>query len=156
MISLTIPGKGTYQIEHVVFDVNGTLAIDGQLADDIPEKIHQLQKQVNVHLITANTHGKQDTIDKVLGFSAEILSAGNEAKQKAEFVKTLNADTVVAIGQGANDVDMLRIAALGIGILSDEGIARETLLAADLILPSIDAAFDCLANPRRIVASLRK
>jgi P-type E1-E2 ATPase len=156
MISLNIPGKGTYQIEHVVFDVNGTLALDGQLLDGIPQRIHKLQEQVKVHLITANTHGKQDTIDNVLGFHAELLSAGNEAKQKAEFVKKLNADTVVAIGQGANDVDMLRVAALGIGILSNEGIARETLLAADLLVPNIDAAFDCLANPRRIVASLRR
>lgn len=156
MISLNIPGKGTYQIEHVVFDVNGTLALDGQLLDGIPQKIHELQEQVKVHLITANTHGKQDTIDNVLGFRATLLSTGNEAKQKADFVKNLNADTVVAIGQGANDVDMLRVAALGIGILSNEGIARETLLAADLLVPHIDAAFDCLANPRRIVASLRK
>ena len=156
MIPLNIPGKGTYQIEHVVFDVNGTLALDGTLLEGIPEKILQLQKNAQVYLITANTHGKQDTINEVLGFSADIISPGDEAKQKAEFVNNLNAKTVIAIGQGANDVDMLRIAALGIGILSKEGIARETLLAADLILPDIDAAFDCLANPRRIVASLRR
>jgi P-type E1-E2 ATPase len=156
MISLNIPGKGTYQIEHVVFDVNGTLALDGALLEGIPEKIRHLQTLVNVHLITADTHGKQETINKILGFPADIISMGNEAKQKAEFVNNLNAETVIAIGQGANDVDMLRIAALGIGILSCEGICRETLLAADLVVPNIDAAFDCLTNPQRIVASLKK
>ncbi|MBI9049452.1 MAG: hypothetical protein JEZ00_08530 [Anaerolineaceae bacterium] len=155
MISLHILGKGKVQIEHVVFDVNGTLALDGRLLDDIPDRIQTLRKQVKVHLITANTHGKQDTIDKALGFPADLLTPGDEVQQKTRFVENLNPDTVVAIGQGANDAGMLHIAAIGIGILSKEGIAKETLMAADLLLPNIYAAFDCLENPQRLVASLR-
>ena len=65
-------------------------------------------------------------------------------------------DTVVAIGQGANDAGMLRIAALGICVLSPEGTAVETLLGADLLVSNIFEALDMLDKPLRIVATLRK
>jgi soluble P-type ATPase len=51
---------------------------------------------------------------------------------------------------------MLKEAAIGICVLSREGSAVETLLAADIVTPDIFAAFDLLEKPVRIVASLRK
>jgi len=33
MIELTIPRRGELTLEHLVCDVNGTLAVDGQLPD---------------------------------------------------------------------------------------------------------------------------
>ncbi len=72
------------------------------------------------------------------------------------YVEKLGADSVVAIGQGANDAGMLKAAALGICVMSAEGAAVETMLAADLVVPDIMAAFDLLDKPLRIAASLRK
>jgi soluble P-type ATPase len=63
---------------------------------------------------------------------------------------------VVAIGQGANDAAMLEAAVIGIGILSQEGIAQRALLAADILVPNIFAALELLDKPLRIVATLRK
>jgi soluble P-type ATPase len=63
---------------------------------------------------------------------------------------------VAAIGQGANDAVMLKEAALGICVLSVEGAAVETLLAADLVLPGIFPALELFDKPLRIVSSLRK
>jgi soluble P-type ATPase len=40
--------------------------------------------------------------------------------------------------------------------MSQEGVALETLLAADLVTPDIFAALELLDKPLRIVASLRK
>jgi soluble P-type ATPase len=40
--------------------------------------------------------------------------------------------------------------------MSEEGVASETLLAADVIVPGILAAFDLLDKPIRLVATLRK
>jgi soluble P-type ATPase len=40
--------------------------------------------------------------------------------------------------------------------MSVEGVARETLLAADLVTPDILSALELLEKPLRIVASLRK
>jgi soluble P-type ATPase len=51
---------------------------------------------------------------------------------------------------------MLQAAALGICILSAEGTAVKTLLAADLVVANINEAFELLDKPLRIVATLRK
>ena len=84
------------------------------------------------------------------------IAKGQEAEQKAAYVVRLGADHVAAIGQGANDAGMLKAAAIGISLTSIEGIAAETLLASDIIVPDIYAAFDLLEKPLRIVATLRK
>ncbi|MGZ9224367.1 MAG: HAD family hydrolase, partial [Anaerolineales bacterium] len=65
-------------------------------------------------------------------------------------------ESVVAIGQGANDAAMLKEAALGICVMSQEGAATETILSADLMMPTITAALELLDKPLRLVASLRK
>ena len=67
------------------------------------------------------------------------MAPGNEQEQKRSFVADLGADSVVAIGQGANDALMLKEAAIGICVLSREGSAVETLLAADIVTPDVFA-----------------
>src|SRR5512133_3379975 len=118
-------------------DVNGTLAIDGQLMDGVAEKVASLRDHLTIHLLTADTHGRQAVIDQQLGLTAVRIAPGGEAIQKAEYVRNLGSDKVTAIGQGANDAAMLEAAQLGICVMSVEGIAKETLLAADLIAPTI-------------------
>jgi len=156
MIELNIPGRGTFQIEHLVCDVNGTLAIDGQLHDGLKRNLILLRDRLTLHLITADTHGQQEIIDQQLGIEAVRLQKGNEAQQKEAYVETLGREGVIAIGQGANDSLMLKTAGIGIGIHSAEGIATETLLAADIILPDIFSALELFEKPLRLVATLRK
>lgn len=156
MIELTIPGRGALRLEHVVSDVNGTLAVDGVLIDGLVKRVNSLRDRLKVHLLTADTHGRQSAIDEQLRLSATKLTGGNEQEQKRMYVEKLGADSVVAIGQGANDAGMLKAAALGICVMSAEGAAVETMLAADLVVPDIMAAFDLLDKPLRIAASLRK
>ena len=156
MIELTIPGHGPLRIQHLVTDVNGTLAVDGVLIDGLTKRITSLRDRLEIHMLTADTHGRQGSIDEQLNLKATRIQAGNEAKQKAEFVHKLGADTVVAIGQGANDAEMLKAAVLGICVMSQEGAALETMISADLIVPDILTALDLLDKPLRIVASLRK
>ena len=50
---------------------------------------------------------------------------------------------------------MLEGAALGIAVIQAEGAAGETLMAADVVAPGILEALDLLANPLRLVATLR-
>ncbi len=156
MLELNIPARGMLKLEHLVCDVNGTLALDGRLLDGVAQSLESLQDRLKVHLITADTHGSQQIIDQQLNLQAVRLKPGNEAGQKAAYIRQLGAEHVVAIGQGANDAEMLREAALGIGILSSEGLAIETLLAADLVVPDIFIALELLDKPLRIVATLRK
>jgi soluble P-type ATPase len=156
MIDMDIPGFGLVHLEHLVTDVNGTLALDGQLFEGLVERITGLRKRLTLHLLTADTHGRQHIIDQQLNTRAVRMQAGGEAGQKAAYVQQLGAEGVVAIGQGANDAEMLRIARVGICVISPEGVAVETLLAADLVVPDIFTALDLLENPLRIVASLRR
>jgi len=156
MIELNIPGRGALRLEHLVTDVNGTLAVDGQLIPGVAKQISALNDRLTIHMLTADTHGRQALIDQQLNLMAVRIQPGNESEQKAEYVRRLGAETVVAIGQGANDADMLKQAALGICVMSQEGIATGTLLSADLVMPNITAALELFDKPLRIIASLRK
>ena len=155
MIELNIPGRGAVQLEHLVCDVNGTLAVDGQLHAGVAQIFAALRERLSIHLLTADTHGRQHVIDQQLDLEAVRVARGNEAAQKAEYVRSLGAEHVAAIGQGANDAAMLKAAAIGIGILSVEGLSGDALLAADIIVPDIYAALGLLEKPLRIVATLR-
>ncbi|MFO3796798.1 MAG: HAD hydrolase family protein [Anaerolineales bacterium] len=156
MIELNIPGRGEIRLEHLVSDVNGTLAIDGEMPEGLVKRLGALRDRLTLHLITADTHGRQAVIDQQLNLKAVRLQPGHEAEQKAAYVRQLGAEKVVAIGQGANDVEMLREAAIGICVLSTEGTAVAALLAADLVVRDIFEALELLENPLRLVASLRK
>ena len=156
MIEINIPGRSTLQLEHLVSDVNGTLAVDGVLMDGLAQRIASVRDRLTIHLLTADTHGKQAVIDQQLNLTATRLTGGNEQEQKRAYVRTLGSEKVIAIGQGANDAAMLKEAALGICIMSQEGAATETLLSADIVVPNIFVAFNLLDNPLRIAATLRK
>lgn len=156
LLHFEIPGFGEYALEHLVMDVNGTLAVDGQLIEGVADKVAALRGQLTIHLLTADTHGRQAIINEQLGLTAVRIQPGGEAQQKADYVRKLGAQTVVAIGQGANDAGMLTAARLGICVMSVEGVAKETLLACDLVAPTILFALELLEKPLRIVASLRR
>jgi P-type E1-E2 ATPase len=156
MLEINIPGRGKIVLEHLVCDVNGTLAVDGTLIEGVQEKIDNLRNQLEIHLVTANTHGKQNEIDLILNLKSVILSPGQEANQKADYVRNLGSENVAAIGQGANDAVMLKEAKLGICVISPEGTAVEALLASDIVVPDILRGFEILERPKRIIADLRK
>ena len=156
MIKIDIPGRGPLTIKHIVFDVNGTLAVDGQLIRGVTSALQSLSQNFSIHLLTADTHGKQHEIDQVIGITAERVEQGHEAEQKAAFIQQLGADYTAAIGQGANDALMLDRAAIGICLLSPEGTARETLDSADLIIGNILSAIELFQKPDRLKASLRR
>ncbi len=156
MIELSIPGKGDLFLEHVVFDVNGTLAVDGILCEGVEERLNALTDHLTIHLLTADTHGGQAAIDAQLGLTAVRMRRGNEREQKADYVEKLRADRVVAVGNGGNDVGMLRAAAVGIAVLGREGLNVEALNAADVVAGSSVDALDLLLKPKRLIASLRR
>ena len=156
MIELDIPGRGRLQIERLVLDVNGTIAEDGHVRPGVKERIARLSRQIDVVLVTADTFGRQGLVDRELDLEATRLEQGkSEAPQKAALVTRLGAASTVAVGNGANDEQMLREAAIGICVLESEGTATAALHAADVITRTINEALDLLLNPRRLIATLR-
>jgi len=159
MISCSIPGRGTIEIHHLVCDLNGTLALEGELLPGVADALSQLKNEMEIHIISADTFGKLPQVKAVLGESVRhfhTLQVGSEAEQKLEYVEALGASKVVAIGQGTNDRLMLKGAALGVGVVSPEGSALETLLSADIIVPDILRALELFLNPDRLKATLRQ
>jgi len=156
VIELNIPGRGLIQLNHLVSDVNGTLALDGQLLEGAPKALLALGDRLQLHLLTADTHGRQAQIDERLGLQAVRIPPGGEAEAKAAYVHDLGAENVVALGQGANDAGMLHEAAIGIAVASIEGLAIESLTSAVVVVPDIIAAFELLEHPTRLVATLRR
>ncbi len=157
MLEVEIPGFRRLALQHAVFDVNGTLALDGQLLPGVAARLEQLSGFLTVHLLTADTFGRQAEIDAILGLEGVVPQRGeSEAEQKAAYINGLGAQSVVAIGNGANDVLMLRSAALSLAILGPEGVAGAALSEAVIVVTSIEQALDLLLNPRRMVATLRR
>ena len=68
---------------------------------------------------------------------------------------SLNADKVVAVGNGRNDRKMIEAAALGIALIQREGSAVETLVCADVAAADILDALALLQYPKRLIATLR-
>jgi len=156
MIEIAVPGFMTFQFHHLVMDVNGTIAKDGQLIDGVADRLKELRSRLDIHLITADTHGLQEVIDKQLDLSAVRTPAENQIETKLAYIEKLGADMVVAIGNGANDSAMLERAALGIVIVGPEGASILSLLKADVAVPHIHAALELLLYPKRLIATLRR
>ena len=156
MIEIDVPGWKSLRLEHAVFDVNGTLAVDGHLLDGVAERLAALRHRLQVHLLTADTHGGQAAIDRQLGLEAHRMTPGCEREQKAAFVRQLGGSGVVALGNGANDAGMLEASALSIAVLGREGASGETLAAADVVVTDICDALDLLLLPKRLSATLRR
>lgn len=156
MIKIEIPGWTMLGLQHLVLDVNGTIAKDGQIIEGVAERLDALRAKLDLHLVTADTYGSQEAIDRILHLTAIRIPLKNQAKAKLEYVERLGASTVAAIGNGSNDSAMLERSALGILVFGSEGSAVETLLKAKIVVPDILSALDLLIYPKRLIATLRR
>lgn len=156
MISIDIPGHRMLALEHLVLDVNGTIANGGVLVPGVAEALEALGGVIHVVAVTADTHGTAQRLREVLGVEVHVIDAGDESRSKVEFVRALEVGSVVAIGNGANDVLMLSEAALGIAVVGGEGASVDAVQAADVVTISILDALALLAQPARIAATLRR
>lgn len=155
MISINIPGFHDLNLDHLVSDYNGTLALDGKLLPGVAEALRKLAPHIHIHVITADTFGLVKAQLADLPINIIITPMEDQAEAKLRFVSGLGTERVVAIGNGRNDRMMLSAAALGIAVIQGEGGAAETLASADVVSSSVLDAFDLLCNPKRLVATLR-
>lgn len=155
MIAIDIPGFGRLQLEHLVADYNGTLALDGQLLPGVAERLASLAARLHVHVITADTFGVAKAQLAGLPVALTITPAASQAEAKQRFVDELGAQKVVAIGNGRNDCLMLQAAALGIALIQREGAAPATIAGAHVLCTGVLDALDLLVHPKRLIATLR-
>jgi len=156
MIAVDISGFNNLELEHLVLDLNGTIVIDGQPHPDLAGTLAELSTTLHVVCITADTRGLAARLGEELGVEMQIIQPGREAAQKAAYVAELGAEHVVAVGNGANDTEMLETAALGIAIIGREGAYAGLLGSADVVVGRITDALGLLANTDRLRATLRR
>src|SRR5712691_1917171 len=131
MIRIDIPLRGIIELHHAVFDVNGTLAVDGMPIPGMVDRLRSLGAHLSLHVLTAGTHGNIAELEHVLGLPLRIIGCGEE---KRNYVEQLGPASVIAFGNGMNDIGMLRLAAIGVAVLAGEGVvAICALQAADML-----------------------
>ncbi len=156
MLKIEIPGSGSVALEHLVLDFTGTLSFDGTLVPGVKERLGRLAGALSVHVITSDTFGTARAELADIACRVEVLEGEDHARQKKEYVDRLGRDSVVAVGNGRNDEEMLAAAGIGIAVVGREGCAATALTAADLVVTSINDGLDLLLHPLRLAATLRR
>ncbi len=155
MIEISIPGFGNLVLEHLVLDFNGTLACDGTLLPGVSRRLRMLSKDLEIHVLTADTFGTCTAQVARLPAQVTVMPPRNQDRAKAAYIKRLGPRRCVCVGNGRNDVAMLRNAALGIAVINEEAAAAAACAAADIVARDILSALDLLAQPQRLLATLR-
>jgi len=155
-VRIDIPGWGNIDIKNIVIDLNGTIATDGKIASEVRKKITSLSELAKVYILTADTQGTAN--EEILGMNAELIKIPEEdsKQRKFDFLKNLNLEMTVVIGNGSNDQLILKEAALGIAVLGDEGVSVSAIKSADIVVKNIQNALDLLLKPKRLIATLRE
>ena len=156
MIEINIPAWGDMEIENVVLDLNGTIATDGRIPPEVKEKIGSLAVQVKIYILTADTQGTADEETKDMNIELIKITEEDSNQGKFEFLKTLDLEKTVAVGNGNNDQLVLKEAALGIAVLGDEGVSVSAIKSADIVVKNISNALDLFLKPKRLIATLRE
>jgi soluble P-type ATPase len=105
MFVVDIPGREPVEIDHLVLDYNGTIALDGDLIPDVPEMMKELSTQLTIHVLTADTHGTVREKLKGLPCLLHVISPGHQSRAKLDYIQNLGCGRVAAIGNGMASAD---------------------------------------------------
>lgn len=155
MIKYRIPGRGEIEIENVVLDYNGTIAVNGKIIEGVKELIQKLKEYVNVYILTSDTYGTSESECKGLGVKAITFPNENAGLYKKEIVRKLNGRKTICVGNGYNDIPMFKESILTIAVIEGEGACGKLLLNADIVTRSIIDAIEIILNENKVKATLR-
>lgn len=155
MLIYEIPGRGDIEIENIVFDYNGTIAVDGKILEGVKEGLLELEKYANIYILTADTYGTvekecNDIDVKVLTFPQQ-----NAGKSKRDIVKKLCGEKTLCVGNGFNDIPMFKEAILSIAVVEGEGASGKLFIHADIVAKSILEVMKIILNKNKVKATLR-
>ncbi len=155
MLKIDIAGGKALILKHLVADYNGTLAEDGKLFPEAVHLLNDLEGSVRLHVITADTFGSVEKALEGVNCEVTVIGPGRQDEAKLAYLKSLGPERTVCIGNGRNDILMIREAALGIAVMSREGVAGGLFQTADVVCRTIVDALELLRNPLRLKATLR-
>ena len=154
MLTVKIPGREEMTLSHLILDYNGTIAEDGLIIEGIAHRLEQLRKDLQIYVITADTHGTAAKRCEGLPLEVRTFPTTEVGEIKASEAKKLTGG-VVTIGNGFNDIQMSDAADLSICVIGKEGCCGALIAHCDVIVTSIHDALDLLLKTDRLRATLR-
>ena len=154
MLCVNIPGREELVLEHLILDYNGTIAEDGAIIDGVQERLEELSQDLQIYVITADTHGTAAKRCEALPVEVRTFPTVRVGAIKAEETMKLSGG-VACIGNGFNDIGMCDAADLSVCVIGKEGCCGALIAHADVVVTSILDALDLLRKPHRLRATLR-
>jgi len=146
-----IPNYGSLEFNAVLFDLNGTLGVNGRIPEDVKELLKKLADKYTVVVLSADTFGTLEEELKGIPVRIERVSSGAEKGEISE-----GYSPYAAVGNGNNDVAMLDKAELAFCVIGGEGASVDALLASDIVVTDVRDAIEMLLNEKKLIATLRR
>jgi len=152
---IEIPDYKTLELEYLVLDYNGTIAVDGEIPDSVKVRLWKLSELFEIYVLTADTHGTAEKMCEGLPLTITTFPKNGALAEKLKVVERLGEEKCVSVGNGRNDKLMLRASGLSIAVIEREGMYGRLMGEADVCVRSIEDALDLLIYPKRMIATLR-
>ncbi len=150
----SIPGQDPFEISTLILDLNGTLSVGGVVPEGVKERLDAVKDLgFSTLFFTGNTRNDADELASELGIEWKLAKT---AKDKKDLAIEIGADNCASIGNGLIDLELTKTVRLGIATLQAEGVHTQTLLAADIVVPTINDALDLFIDPSRLTATMRR
>ncbi len=154
MISIQRPGQPPMDIEFLLIDYEGSLAMDGRIHPKAKDKINLLSKRLKIYIFAKGEREKvEERLRRVKG-EIIFLNEGKTSGEKLEVLKKVGLERTVVIGNGVDDPALFEEARLSICVIGKEGAAGEAIKKADLVVTDILNGLDFLLKPLRQRATL--
>lgn len=154
-MNIDIPGYKILEIDYVVMDFNGTIAVDGLLTATVKQRLIRLAELYHLFVITSDTQGTAARELEGLPITLKVFNHPNAGESKRLVVDELGGKRCACIGNGNNDRLMFQAAALSIAVLEAEGLYAPLVMEADLLVKSSEDALDLLMDAKRLISGLR-
>lgn len=152
---ISIPGYKELELQNLILDYNGTIAVDGAIPQDVKEALIRLSSDFSIYVLTADTHGTAKAMCEGLPLKIMTFPSDTAMDSKLEIVTSLGTASCVAVGNGRNDCKMCSACALSVAVIGVEGAYSGLVSSADICVTSILDALALLEKPKRLVATLR-
>jgi len=154
MILIERPGQEPLEIDHLLIDFEGTLAMDRRVHPKAKDKINLLSKRLKIYIFTKEEKERVEEALKRVKAEIIFLNRGEASRQKLELIQSLGAFRTAVIGNGIDDLSIMKEAALGMVILGKEGTSGALIQIANLVFTDVIDALDFLLKPLRQSATL--
>lgn len=145
-----------FHLKYLLLDYTGTLSEHGKLIECVGEKLTKLSRHFEkIYVLTADTFGTAEKELKGLPVIVKVLTHPS-SKGKVDVVNSLGGEYCVSIGNGNNDIEMLKLTKLSFAIINRDGCNARLFSASDIVFKSICDALDSLIEPKIIISLLRE